>query len=80
MFWIALFAATPPRSTAQIDPRSTATYAPLFHALLERGIALAPSAFEIGFLSLAHRRADVDRFAAALHDSLADPRVASASA
>jgi len=32
-----------------------------FHAMLEQGIYLAPSAFEAGFVSLAHRPRDVDR-------------------
>jgi len=39
--------------------------------LLDQGIALAPSAFEIAFLSLAHTRRDVDRLAAALRAALA---------
>lgn len=76
MFWMAPFAAEPPRSTERIDARAAGVYAHLFHALLDRGIALAPSAYEIGFLSLAHRRADVDRFAGALDDSLRSPEIA----
>jgi glutamate-1-semialdehyde 2,1-aminomutase len=32
-----------------------------FHGMLERGVYLAPSQFEAGFLSLAHDEADVDR-------------------
>jgi glutamate-1-semialdehyde 2,1-aminomutase len=32
-----------------------------FAAMLERGIYLAPSPFEAGFVSLAHRAADIDR-------------------
>jgi glutamate-1-semialdehyde 2,1-aminomutase len=80
MFWIALFTRTPPRSAEGIDARTAGAYAPLFHALLDRGVGLAPSAFEIGFLSLAHRRTDIDRFGAALHDSLAQPDVARALA
>ena len=37
-----------------------------FIALLERGIYLAPSAFEVGFLSAAHTEAHVDALAQAL--------------
>ncbi len=66
MFWFAWFTATPPRSAAALDPRTGEFYAPVFHALLEQGVAIAPSAFEIGFLSLAHERAHIDRFADAL--------------
>jgi glutamate-1-semialdehyde 2,1-aminomutase len=32
-----------------------------FHAMLERGVYLAPSPFEAGFVSLAHRKSDVDQ-------------------
>lgn len=35
-------------------------YARFFHAMLERGVYLAPSQFEAGFVSLAHTDADVD--------------------
>ena len=38
----------------------------LFHPLLERGIYLAPSAYEVGFLSAAHTEAQVDTLAQAL--------------
>jgi glutamate-1-semialdehyde 2,1-aminomutase len=36
-------------------------YAPFFHAMLERGVALAPGAYEILFVSLAHTRDDLER-------------------
>jgi glutamate-1-semialdehyde 2,1-aminomutase len=36
-------------------------YAPFFHAMLDRGVALAPSAYEVGFCSMAHSDADIDR-------------------
>jgi glutamate-1-semialdehyde 2,1-aminomutase len=31
-----------------------------FHAMLERGVYLAPSAFEAGFVSAAHGDAEID--------------------
>lgn len=31
-----------------------------FHKMLEQGVYLAPSAFEAGFMSLAHNDADID--------------------
>jgi glutamate-1-semialdehyde 2,1-aminomutase len=76
MFWFALHATEPPRSAEHIDPRASAVYARVFHSLLAKGIALAPSAYEIGFLSLAHSRVDVDRLAAALGEALSDPALA----
>lgn len=36
-----------------------------FHLMLEQGVYLAPSAFEAGFMSLAHSDADIDRTLAA---------------
>jgi glutamate-1-semialdehyde 2,1-aminomutase len=36
-------------------------YAPFFRAMLSRGIALAPSPYEVAFLSLAHSVGDIDR-------------------
>ena len=36
-------------------------YAPFFHAMLDQGVALAPGAYEIMFVSLAHTEADLER-------------------
>jgi glutamate-1-semialdehyde 2,1-aminomutase len=36
-------------------------YAPFFHAMLEQGVALAPGAYEIMFVSMAHTNADLER-------------------
>ncbi len=38
----------------------TAFYGRFFHAMLDRGVYLAPSQFEAGFLSLAHDEATID--------------------
>jgi glutamate-1-semialdehyde 2,1-aminomutase len=47
-------------------------YGPFFHAMLRRGVALAPGAYEILFVSLAHSASDlartVDLAAQAAHD------------
>ena len=67
LFWLLLQDGDAPRAAERIDPAAAQRYAPLFHALLDRGIALAPSAYEVGFLSLAHTRAHLD----ALRDALA---------
>ncbi len=66
IFWLALHAAEPPRSASAIEGRAAASYAKIFHALLEQGVALAPSAYEVGFLSLAHGREHVERLATSL--------------
>jgi glutamate-1-semialdehyde 2,1-aminomutase len=66
LFWISLQAGPAPRSAEAIDGAAAARYAPIFHTLLDRGVALAPSAYEAGFLSLAHTPAHLARLAAAL--------------
>jgi glutamate-1-semialdehyde 2,1-aminomutase len=67
LFWISLQDGPAPRSAEAIDPTAAERYRPIFHALLDGGIALAPSAFEAGFLSLAHTTAHLER----LRDALA---------
>ena len=67
LFWISLQDGPAPRSAEAIDPAAAERYRPIFHALLDEGIALAPSAFESGFLSLAHKDAHLER----LRDALA---------
>jgi glutamate-1-semialdehyde 2,1-aminomutase len=55
------FTPGPVESLAQVEQSDTASYSRYFHAMLERGIYLAPSQFEAGFVSLAHTEADIDR-------------------
>ncbi len=43
----------------------TGRYGRFFHGMLERGVYLAPSQFEVGFVSLAHTTEDIDRTVAA---------------
>jgi glutamate-1-semialdehyde 2,1-aminomutase len=70
MFWIAWNTREAPRSAEALDANASKTYARVFHSLLDQGIALAPSAFEIAFLSLAHTRRDIDRLAEGLRAAL----------
>jgi glutamate-1-semialdehyde 2,1-aminomutase len=58
--------ATPIRSPKNFPADAKASFAAPFHALLEGGIYLAPSAFEVGFLSAAHSDAQIDQLASAL--------------
>ncbi len=50
----------------------TAAFARYFHGMLRRGIYLAPSQFEAGFISLAHTEADIDRTLEAGREALAE--------
>ncbi len=48
----------------------SAAYANFFHGMLDRGIYIAPSAFETMFPSLAHTDAEIDRIITAAHEVL----------
>ena len=54
----------------------TARYGRFFHAMLERGVYLAPSAFEAGFLSSAHGDAEIAATVAAACESFAEAATA----
>ncbi len=53
------FSPTPPTSYAEVMASDKAAFNRFFHAMLEEGVYLAPSAFEAGFVSAAHSDADV---------------------
>jgi glutamate-1-semialdehyde 2,1-aminomutase len=61
ILWLALQAGEPPRRFEDIRPEAAETYAALHGALLERGISLAPSAYEVMFVSLAHDAGVLDQ-------------------
>jgi glutamate-1-semialdehyde 2,1-aminomutase len=52
----------------------TARYGRFFHAMLERGVYLAPSQFEAGFVSTTHGDAEIDATLAALPAAFADAK------
>ena len=54
------FCAGPVTDYATAKRADTARYARFFHALLARGVYVAPSQFEAAFVSLAHTDADID--------------------
>ena len=53
------FAAEPPSSYAEVMRCSKENFNPFFHAMLDKGVYLAPSAFEAGFVSIVHSEADI---------------------
>jgi glutamate-1-semialdehyde 2,1-aminomutase len=71
IFWLSFQDGPMPRTAEAIDGGAGARFAPLFQALLDKGIYIAPSAYEVGFLSAAHTEGDIDRFAEALTEALA---------
>jgi glutamate-1-semialdehyde 2,1-aminomutase len=71
LFWMSLQAGPPPRSAEAIDAGAAARYRAIFHHLLGRGVHLAPSAYEVGFLARPHDESHVTRLADALREALA---------
>ena len=53
------FRAQPPQSYAEVMQCDAPAFNRFFHAMLEDGIYLAPSAFEAGFVSAAHGEAEI---------------------
>jgi len=54
------FRPAPPRSFAEVMQCDRERFNRFFHAMLERGIYLAPSAYEAGFVSAAHGAAEIE--------------------
>jgi glutamate-1-semialdehyde 2,1-aminomutase len=63
------FASSPVRDYEDAKAADHRTYARFFHAMLERGVFLAPSGYEAMFVSLAHTDADLDRTVEAASDA-----------
>jgi glutamate-1-semialdehyde 2,1-aminomutase len=66
----AFFTAGPVTDYASAKRADTKRYARYFHAMLERGVFLAPSQFEAAFVSLAHSAADIDSAGAAAAEAM----------
>jgi glutamate-1-semialdehyde 2,1-aminomutase len=71
LFWMSFHEKEAPRTAAAMSEAAVQRFGALFHAMLDRGVCLPPSAYEAGFLSLAHTSADLQRFTQALSESLA---------
>jgi glutamate-1-semialdehyde 2,1-aminomutase len=69
IFWIAFSDATAVRKAEEIDPDMT-PFKLLHKALLERGIYLGPSGYEVGFVSSAHTTELLNQAAQAFCDAL----------
>jgi glutamate-1-semialdehyde 2,1-aminomutase len=70
IFWMCCSGSAPAlrpmRTPAAFPADAGKRFAALFHPLLERGIYLAPSAFEVGFLSAAHTSEHIEALASGL--------------
>jgi glutamate-1-semialdehyde 2,1-aminomutase len=59
----------PPRGYAEVQRQNTAQYGAFFHAMLDAGVSLPPSAYETWFVSAAHDDAALDRVVRALPEA-----------
>ena len=65
------FNAGPVTALAQVEQSDTAAYGRYMHALLDRGVYIAPSQFEAGFVSIAHTESDIDHTIEVVGEALA---------
>ncbi len=72
ILWLSLQSGPTPRSSAAIAPGSAELFGRLHRRVLARGVWLAPSAYEVAFLSLAHDEELVDRAIEALAGALCE--------
>jgi glutamate-1-semialdehyde 2,1-aminomutase len=70
--WGFFLSARPVTDYASARTSDVAAFRRLFHALLARGVYVAPSQFEAGFVSLAHDAAALDETRAALDGAFAE--------
>ncbi len=71
MFGI-FFRAQVPDNYAEVMEADRERFNQFFHAMLKRGVYLAPSAFEAGFVSAAHTTADIAATTAAARSAFAE--------
>lgn len=69
IFWI-VFSRAHIQTSEQIDPSGMASFKTLHRALLNRGVYLGPSGYEVGFISAAHTESDLAGATAAFTDAL----------
>ncbi len=65
------FSATPPTALAHVGASDIDRFKCFFHAMLDRGVYFAPSAYEAGFVSIAHDDATIDATLDAARDVFA---------
>jgi glutamate-1-semialdehyde 2,1-aminomutase len=68
------FRAEPVETFADAKASDVGMFRRFFHGMLKRGVYLAPSAFEAGFISQAHTEADIDATCAAAAEAFAEAK------
>jgi glutamate-1-semialdehyde 2,1-aminomutase len=72
--WGFFFRAEPVRSFADARTSDVERFKRFFHSALDRGVYLAPSAFEAGFMSSAHTDDDIEETLNRLDDAMREVR------
>ncbi|TAK97990.1 MAG: glutamate-1-semialdehyde-2,1-aminomutase [Rhodospirillaceae bacterium] len=72
LLWFFFQKGPAPRSAAAVDSACGTRFAPVFRGLLDRGMYVAPSAYEVFFLSLAHTPQHIESFTEAFRAALDD--------
>jgi len=70
IFWIAFTDKEHIRAAEEIDPKSMEKYKVMHRELLNRGIYFGPSGYEVGFVSHAHTKTDLEKAKRAIFESL----------
>jgi glutamate-1-semialdehyde 2,1-aminomutase len=61
IFWLHTSAPAPIRRIEQIPANNAEEFARIFHRVLDKGVYLAPSGYEVNFMSLAHSDEELER-------------------
>ncbi|MFB9843338.1 glutamate-1-semialdehyde 2,1-aminomutase [Mucilaginibacter ginsenosidivorans] len=70
IFWFAYTDKETISSAEEIDPASMEKFKIMHRELLNRGIYLGPSGYEVGFISSAHTKVDLEKAKRAIFESL----------
>ncbi|MDB5112348.1 MAG: glutamate-semialdehyde -aminomutase, partial [Mucilaginibacter sp.] len=70
IFWFAFTDKEVIRKAEDINPASMEKFKKLHHELINRGVYLGPSGYEVGFISSAHTKTDLEKAKRAIFDSL----------
>ncbi|HVW96576.1 MAG TPA: glutamate-1-semialdehyde 2,1-aminomutase [Mucilaginibacter sp.] len=70
IFWFAFTDREAIRSADEIDPAGMDKFKKLHRELLNRGVYLGPSGYEVGFISSAHSKIELEKAKRAIFDSL----------
>jgi glutamate-1-semialdehyde 2,1-aminomutase len=70
IFWFAFTELENVRTSAEIDPASMDKFKIFHRELLNRGVYVGPSGYEVGFVSAAHTKLDLEKAKRAIFESL----------